>query len=64
MSKKPSRLANEIVEMADAQHRLGIMDSETHREITVKQLRRETLSTDESITGSISERSAKNARMS
>jgi putative transcriptional regulator len=34
-TKKPSRLTTELSEMAEAQHRLGIMDDATHSKITV-----------------------------
>ncbi|MFJ1300751.1 helix-turn-helix domain-containing protein [Pseudomonadota bacterium AL_CKDN230030165-1A_HGKHYDSX7] len=36
--KKISRLAAELVEMADAQSRLGLMDSATHEKITARHL--------------------------
>lgn len=36
--KKVSRLATELVEMADAQCRLGLMDSTTHEKITARHL--------------------------
>jgi putative transcriptional regulator len=38
MTKKPSRLDEEIVEMAEAQHRLGIMDDATFGKITARHL--------------------------
>jgi putative transcriptional regulator len=37
-NKPKSRLARELTEMADAQHRLGIMDAATHRKITARHL--------------------------
>ncbi len=33
-TSKPGRLASELLEMADSQHRLGIMDKATHQKIT------------------------------
>jgi hypothetical protein len=36
MTKRPTRLHREIAEMADAQHRLGIMDEATRQEIAEK----------------------------
>ncbi len=35
---KPSRMDKELLEMAAAQHRLGIMDDATYRKITVRHL--------------------------
>jgi len=35
---KRSRLAGELMEMADAQRRLGIMDEATHQKITARHL--------------------------
>lgn len=40
-TKKPNRLAREIVEMVDAQRRLGIMDEATYDKILVNWLRSE-----------------------
>ena len=37
-TKKPSRLPQEILEMAGAQRRLGIMDEATYQKITVRHL--------------------------
>lgn len=50
-TKKPSRLAREIVEMATAQRRLGVMDEGTWRQITVRHLGLGALPTAEPITG-------------
>ena len=36
--KKPSRLSEAILEMAEDQHRIGIMDDATYRKITVRHL--------------------------
>jgi len=49
-TNKPGRLANELLEMADAQRRLGIMDKATHRKITARHLRSGALPTAEPIT--------------
>jgi putative transcriptional regulator len=38
MTKKPDRLADEIMEMAEAQRRLGIMDEPTFQKITARHL--------------------------
>jgi putative transcriptional regulator len=35
---KTSRLSIELTEMADAQHRLGLMDEATHQKITARHL--------------------------
>jgi putative transcriptional regulator len=37
----PSRVTQEILEMADDMHRIGIMDGKTHRQITIRHLGRE-----------------------
>ncbi len=50
-TKKPSRLTTELLEMAEAQHRLGIMDDATYSKITVRHLGDKTLTTAEPITG-------------
>ena len=39
--QKPSRVTRELLEMADDMHRIGIMDVETHQQITVRHLGRE-----------------------
>ena len=44
---KPSRLAREIAEMADAQCRLGIVDETTYAKITARQLGKKVLPTEE-----------------
>ena len=49
-TNKPSRLASELLEMADAQHRLGIMDRTTHQKITARHLGPGALPTAEPIT--------------
>jgi putative transcriptional regulator len=36
-----SRVTQEIIEMADDMHRIGIMDAKTHRQITVRHLGRD-----------------------
>jgi putative transcriptional regulator len=50
-TKKPSRLAHELAEMATGQHRLGMMDEDTWRQITVRHLGPDALPTAEPITG-------------
>jgi putative transcriptional regulator len=37
----PSRVTQEILEMADDMHRIGVMDGKTHHQITVRHLGRE-----------------------
>lgn len=44
------RLDSELLEMADAQHRLGIMDEAVHQKITARHLRSSELSTARPIT--------------
>jgi len=48
--KKPSRLARELVEMAGAQRRLGLMDDATFQKITARHLGADALPTAEPIT--------------
>ena len=50
-TKKPSRLTVELLEMAEAQHRLGIMDDATYHKITVRHLGDKALTTAEPISG-------------
>jgi putative transcriptional regulator len=50
MTKKLSRLSQEILEMAGAQRRLGIMDEATHQKITARHLGPDALPTAEPIT--------------
>jgi putative transcriptional regulator len=51
-TKKPSRMTAELLEIAAAQHRLGLMDDESYRKITVRHLGDKTLTTAEPISGS------------
>lgn len=46
MTTKPSRLTREIVEMAEAQRRLGMIDDAAVRKITAKTLGKEPLPTE------------------
>jgi len=39
--KARSRISQEILEMADDMHRIGVMDKKTHHQITVRHLGRE-----------------------
>ncbi|TWB21148.1 putative transcriptional regulator [Nitrospirillum amazonense] len=50
-TKKPSRLTQELLEMAAGQRRLGIMDEAMHRKITVRHLGSDALPMAEPITG-------------
>ena len=50
-TKKPSRLTAEFSEMAEAQHRLGIVDDATYHKITVRHLGDKALTTAEPISG-------------
>ncbi|MCO5066995.1 MAG: helix-turn-helix domain-containing protein [Rhizobiaceae bacterium] len=50
-TKKPSRLAREIAEMAGAQRRHGIMDEATYEKITARHLGEKALPTETPITG-------------
>jgi len=50
MTKKPSRLARELVEMAGVQRRLGIMDEASLQKITARHLGAEALPTAEPLT--------------
>lgn len=50
-TQKSSRLAREIVEMADAQHRLGLMDDATYQKITARHLGPSPLPTSAPMTG-------------
>lgn len=49
--KTPSRLGEAILEMAEDQHRIGVMDDATYRKITIRHLGPQTLSTAEPISG-------------
>jgi putative transcriptional regulator len=49
--KTSSRLSEAILEMAEDQHRIGVMDDATYRKITIRHLGPETLSTAEPISG-------------
>lgn len=51
MTKKPNRLTEAIVEMADDMHRLGIMDAATHEKITLHHLRGQPVGAAEPISG-------------
>jgi putative transcriptional regulator len=48
--KATSRISQEILDMADDMHRIGIMDGKTHQLITVRHLGRELPPTAEPIT--------------
>ena len=50
MTKNSNRLSQEILEMAGAQRRLGIMDEPTYQKITARQLGTDALPTAEPIT--------------
>ena len=50
-TKGPSRMTAEPLEMAEPQHRLGLMDGESYRKITVRHLGDKTLPTAEPISG-------------
>jgi putative transcriptional regulator len=39
-TKAPSRVTEDILEMADDMRRIGVMDDETHYQITVRHLGR------------------------
>lgn len=45
MKKKISRLTTELLEMAEDQHRLGLMDKATFEKITMRHLGKESLAT-------------------
>jgi putative transcriptional regulator len=49
--KKPSPLAQALLETADGMHRVGIMDDATYRKITVRHLGEQALATAEPISG-------------
>jgi len=49
-TNKRSRLASELLEMADAQRRLGLMDGPTHQKITARHLGPDPLPTAKPIT--------------
>ncbi len=51
MTNKPSRVDQELLEMAGAQRRLGIMDEATFRKITVRHLGPDAPPTAEPISG-------------
>ena len=45
-AKAPSRVTNEILQMADDMRRVGVMDDKMHHQITVRHLGREKLPTE------------------
>ena len=49
--KEVSRLTQELFEMADGMHRIGVMDDATHEKITIRHLGRQPVGTAELITG-------------
>ena len=49
--KTSGRLNEAILEMAEDQHRIGVMDDATYRKITVRHLGKAPLGTAQSITG-------------
>lgn len=49
--KTPSKLSDAILEMAEDQHRLGVMDDATYRKITIRHLGLSTPTTTEPISG-------------
>ena len=51
MTKKTNRVAEAILEMADDQLRLGIIDKTEHEKITIRHLGKQTLSIAEPISG-------------
>jgi putative transcriptional regulator len=59
-----NRLRGELMEMADAQQRLGIMDAATHKKITARHLAKAVLPTAEPITGEEVRTLRENARLS
>jgi putative transcriptional regulator len=51
MTNKPSRMDRELLDIAGAQRRLGMMDEPTFRKITVRHLGADALPTGEPISG-------------
>jgi putative transcriptional regulator len=51
VTKKPNRLTEAIVEMADDMHRLGIMDTAAYEKITLRHLGKQPISAAEPISG-------------
>lgn len=51
MNKTQSRMDKELLDMAVAQHRLGIMDDATYRKITLRHLGKKPLGMDDPISG-------------
>ena len=51
MTNKPSRMDRELLEMAEAQRRLGIMDEPTFRKITIRHLGHDAPPTADPISG-------------
>jgi putative transcriptional regulator len=49
--KKPSRMGEAILEMAEDQHRIGVMDDASYRKITIRHLGPGALNTAEPISG-------------
>lgn len=51
IQKKPTRLTEALLEMAEDQHRIGIMDDAAYRKITLRHLGKTPPSTSEPLTG-------------
>ena len=51
MQKKPTRLTEALLEMAEDQHRIGIMDDAAYRKITLRHLGKNLPSPSEPLTG-------------
>ena len=64
MTKTQSRMNSESVEMAEAQHRLGIMDDPPYRKITIRHLGKDPLSTANPISGAEIRNIRENAHLS
>ena len=62
--KIPNRLSEAILEMAEDQHRLGIMDDATYRKITIRHLGKDPLSTAKPISGEEIRNIRENAHLS
>jgi putative transcriptional regulator len=63
-TNKPDRLARELVEMADTQRRLGIMDEAVHQKITARHLGSAVLPTAKPITAAQVRKVREQARLS
>jgi putative transcriptional regulator len=63
-TSKDRRVADELMEMADAQHRLGVMDTATHEKVTARHLGAAVLPTEQPLSAAQVREVRENAHLS